>query len=235
MEKRRNTRRRSSEKVLMILLVAVVLIGCAVGGTIAYFTDKTETVTNTFTVGDIGELTLSEEGATGDTDKTQEFIIVPGIDLVKDPIVTYTPNTNEEYRNLDAYVFVEITTSDWAYSNKAYTINNGTDTLVSWTVADELTHLNTTTTDGVTKTIFYKVVNAADDQGNVVTTATDIHVMKPIANTSVENATIDVSTEITIENIADIAAKADAIVFKAYAIQKDGFADATAAWAALNS
>ena len=48
MEKRRNTRRRSSEKVLMILLVAVVLIGCAVGGTIAYFTDKTETVTNTF-------------------------------------------------------------------------------------------------------------------------------------------------------------------------------------------
>ena len=80
MEKRRSTRRRrSSERVLMILLVAVVLIGCAVGGTIAYFTDTTDPITNTFTVGEIGNLELTETTANNPSIYDGKYVIVPCI------------------------------------------------------------------------------------------------------------------------------------------------------------
>ena len=121
MEKRRNTRRRSSEKVLMILLVAVVLIGCAVGGTIAYFTDKTETVTNTFTVGKLfanpsedftlWEHTIVDENTDGDYELTategvgNAYTVLPGVNLPKNPTVDIV---NLE---LNAYLYIKVENS----------------------------------------------------------------------------------------------------------------------------
>ena len=42
-----------STRALIAVLALTLLIGCSLGGTIAWLMDKTETVTNTFTVGDI--------------------------------------------------------------------------------------------------------------------------------------------------------------------------------------
>lgn len=67
------------KKVLSIVAVVLVLC-CAIGGTLAWLTDKTDPVVNTFTVGDINiELTESEN---------LNLKMVPGNTITKDPKVT---------------------------------------------------------------------------------------------------------------------------------------------------
>lgn len=63
-----------------IALAALVLaLCCAVGGTLAWLTDSTGPVTNTFTIGDIN-ITLAET--------TSDYKMVPGNDIAKDPKIT---------------------------------------------------------------------------------------------------------------------------------------------------
>ena len=67
------------KKTLITILATVLVCCCVVGGTLAWLMDKTETITNTFTVGDI-EITLEETEAT--------YKMVPGNEIAKDPKVT---------------------------------------------------------------------------------------------------------------------------------------------------
>ncbi len=65
----------------LITAASIALAACvAIGGTIAYLTDETDTITNTFTVGNV-DITLTEEGA---KDHAQNFHVYPG--EVKDKI-----------------------------------------------------------------------------------------------------------------------------------------------------
>lgn len=68
------------KKALFIMLSAALIVCTTVAGTLAWLTDTTAPVVNTFTVGDIN-IELKE--TTGETYK-----MVPGIELVKDPTVT---------------------------------------------------------------------------------------------------------------------------------------------------
>lgn len=83
------------KKKTLISIIAVALVLCvSVGGVLAWLTATTNTVTNTFTVGDIN-LDLNE--TTGDTYK-----MVPGNTIRKDPKVTVVANSE------DCYVYVKI-------------------------------------------------------------------------------------------------------------------------------
>ena len=67
------------KKVLSIVAVVLVLC-CAIGGTLAWLTDKTASVKNTFTVGDINiEL----------TETTTNYKMVPGKSANFDSFMTY--------------------------------------------------------------------------------------------------------------------------------------------------
>ena len=68
------------KKALFIMLSAALIVCTTVAGTLAWLTDTTAPVVNTFTIGDIN-IELKE--TTGETYK-----MVPGIELVKDPTVT---------------------------------------------------------------------------------------------------------------------------------------------------
>lgn len=71
------------KKVLSIVAVVLVLC-CAIGGTLAWLTDKTAPVKNTFTVGDINiEL----------TETTTNYKMVPGNTISKDTKVTVKANS----------------------------------------------------------------------------------------------------------------------------------------------
>lgn len=115
------------KRKLATLLGAVALVGViGVGSTLAYLTDKTDTVTNTITVGEV-ELTLAEsavkyEEGVGYVDNDGENIwtvtdgntydtIVPGDSLVKDPTVTLVEDSE------DSYVFVKVEGLDSAAAN----------------------------------------------------------------------------------------------------------------------
>lgn len=69
-----------STKVFLSLLALVLVVGCAVGGTIAWLTATTEPVVNTFTYGKI-KIELAETTGT-------EYKIIPGVNISKDPKVT---------------------------------------------------------------------------------------------------------------------------------------------------
>lgn len=67
------------KKAFLSMAAVILVLCCAVGGTLAWLTDKTDSVTNTFTVGDIN-ITLAET--------TSDYKMVPGNTIAKDPKVT---------------------------------------------------------------------------------------------------------------------------------------------------
>ena len=91
------------KKVLSIVAVVLVLC-CAIGGTLAWLTAKTAPVVNTFTVGDINiELAESEN---------LDLKMVPGNTITKDPKVTVKANSEacwlfvkvEKSANFDSFM-----------------------------------------------------------------------------------------------------------------------------------
>ena len=86
------------KKIVSVCLVVCLLATAIIGTTLAYFTDKTEAVTNTFTVGNV-DIELAEN--TGNNYK-----MIPGTTLDKDPKVTVKGGSE------DCYVFVKVEETD---------------------------------------------------------------------------------------------------------------------------
>ena len=103
-------------------LVAVALLLCLVlliGGISAYFTDKTETLSNTYTIGNI-EIELTEPSWVAANAQG----IMPGDEIAKDPTVKNTGSS-------DAYVFVKVSiptgTVDGTADTELFTLVNSND------------------------------------------------------------------------------------------------------------
>ncbi len=109
--------RELSGKLVVAMLAVTLLIGCAIGGTVAWLTDKTTAVTNTFTYGDIN-ITLAETTGT-------DYKIIPGKDINKDPKVTVKANSEA------CWLFVKVEEKGTFVANKVtYSIADG------WTKGD---------------------------------------------------------------------------------------------------
>ena len=94
--------KKKAVKLLSILLAAALLIGASVGGTLAWLSAKSETVTNTFTVGNIN-IKLEETKGDDDADLlNNSYKMVPGATIDKDPKVTVLNNSEA------CYLFVEV-------------------------------------------------------------------------------------------------------------------------------
>lgn len=131
-------RKGVATKMMFMILAVVLIVGISVGGTLAWLTAQSETVTNTFTVGDIS-ITLAE--TTGPSYK-----FVPGDTLAKDPKVTVTAGSE------DCYLFVRIT------ENNNTVLNSTTgEKVINWAVASGWTLV--AGHDGY----WYRVVNSAEN------------------------------------------------------------------------
>lgn len=82
------------KKSFIVLLALVLIVGIAVGGTVAWLTATSDTVTNTFTTSDIS-VTLAESA-------NLDLKIVPGASTKKDPKAKV--NSGSEY----CWLFVKI-------------------------------------------------------------------------------------------------------------------------------
>lgn len=198
-----------SGKAVALLLAIVLVIGCVAGGTIAYLIADSKTVTNTFVAGEIGELGLDES----DDDKT--YTVVPGVDINKDPTVSYTPATNNDIG--EVYIFVQVT--DTPENNRAWTYDSATNKFVttaglSWTVDSQWTYL------AGSDNVFWMLANNAVENQAIIA-----------------GDTIDVPDTLTKETITAAANDATGLTFTAYAIQaaKDSNAKFTPdeAWTAV--
>lgn len=81
----------------LFLALTLVLVG-VIGGTVAWLTDTTESVVNTFTDSDI-DITLEE--TTG-----EDYKMVPGYTISKDPQVTVETSSEK------CYLFVKLEKSE---------------------------------------------------------------------------------------------------------------------------
>lgn len=98
------------KKIALSIAAIALVICCAVGGTLAWLTDKTGPVTNTFTVGNI-DITLAE--TTGNSYK-----MVPGNTITKDPKVTVEGGSEA------CWLFVKVEKSNFD-NFMTYTIDSG--------------------------------------------------------------------------------------------------------------
>lgn len=105
------------KKGLAMVLALVLLAVCAVSGTLAWLTAKSDTVTNTFTTSDI---TVKLQETTGTSYK-----MIPGYDLEKDPKAWVVAGSE------DCYLFVKL---DWA--NNTYTSGETAKSYLDWAIAD---------------------------------------------------------------------------------------------------
>lgn len=102
-------------KGLTLVLALMLVVGCVVGGTLAWLTAESSEVTNTFTTSDI-KVELSET-------KGNSFKIVPGATSEKDPTAKVTKGSEKCYlyvkitNNLvigsDTVASYNINTTDW--------------------------------------------------------------------------------------------------------------------------
>ena len=136
------------KKKLMTVLALVLVIAMSVAGTVAFLTDTTDPITNTFTVGKV-DITLTETFNT-DTDGDQEndawqAQLIPGTTYTKDPVVTVTADSE------DCWLFVKFEEKNGAATYLNYTSNltaaNG------WTQGDGT---------NIPANVWYSAVNKAD-------------------------------------------------------------------------
>lgn len=94
----KKTRRAKARRALLALSLVLVTMMVAVGGTIAWLTAESGTVTNTFSPSGI-DITLVET-------TTNQFDLIPGYSYAKDPTVTVEGGSEA------CWLFVEMTVSD---------------------------------------------------------------------------------------------------------------------------
>ncbi len=172
------------KKTLALVLALTLLVAGVVGGTLAWLTDQTDEVKNTFTVGDIN---------IGLAETTTDYKMVPGNTIAKDPTVTVKANSEA------CWLFVQVTESA------------NLDDFITYAIATGWTELEAG--------VYYREVPAsAADQTFSVLAGDAVTVKSDVTRTMLETAKTDAPT----------------LTFKAYAIQKDHFATADAAWAEVS-
>lgn len=165
------------------MLSAALIVCATVAGTLAWLTDTTEPVVNTFTVGDIN-IELKE--TTGETYK-----MVPGIELEKDPTVTVKAGSEA------CWLFVKVVKS------------GNFDSFMTFEMADGWNALSGHAG------VYYRNVDATNaDTGFDVLKDNKVMVLETVTKTMLEGAKTNAPT----------------LTFTAYAVQKDGIADAATAW-----
>ena len=95
------------KKIYIIIVSILSICSFLVGTSVAWLSSTTDTVVNTFTYGDIN--IKIEETDTGDNDNnefTNEYKMLPGNKITKDPKITVLANSE------DSYLFVEIKESE---------------------------------------------------------------------------------------------------------------------------
>lgn len=133
------------KRTIALLLAVVLVIGCVVGGTIAWLTDSTTPVKNTFTTSDV-DITLEES-------EDLDLQMIPGCTIEKDPVVTVLADSEK------CWLFVQVDESTNFDDFMTYAIAEG------WTAG--------TGTDGIPTDVYYRSVEASADNQSFGVLAND--------------------------------------------------------------
>ena len=113
--------KRINKKLIATILAFVLVLGSIAGGTLAWLIAESEEVVNTFTYGDIN-IDLEEtdtELDDDDDDHTNEYEMMPGQEITKDPWVTVKEGSEANW------LFVKLEKSENFDEFLTYTIADG--------------------------------------------------------------------------------------------------------------
>ena len=213
---------KTAKKAMLMTLCAIILVVATVFGTMAYLT-STDTVTNTFTVGNVA---IKLDEAKVDTNgslvegaarvKENSYKLLPGHTYNKDPMVTLLAGSETSYVKMTV-TFSKAKELDAIFAPSGAdltSIFNGYDS-ATWIAKGDTKDATANTR---TYEFWYKGTISAGDADVALDALFD---------------SITVPGNITKEQLDTI--KGMTITVNAYAIQADGFADADAAWAAFSA
>jgi predicted ribosomally synthesized peptide with SipW-like signal peptide len=198
---------------------AVALIGAiGVGSTFAYLTDKTGTVTNTFTVGNV---TFDEDFNGG---LSESYVVRQG--------TTFDADGNVVTEGTGAYTYDADGDDNWTVSENNYTnlypgetvakdptVKLSADSLDAWVYAQ------------VTYNADQFTINLTEDWVQVSTTTENGQTVAVLAKTDklAAGTTSTIFDEVTLSEDIKPGAEVDSIIVKACAVQDFGFDDYTGA------
>ena len=196
---------KTRNKALLLTLCAVLLVTASVLGTMAYLT-STDEVQNTFTVGQV-QITLDEkdtDNSTPDADRDK----ANAYHLLPGNEYEKDPTVHVNAVSEDSWIFVKVENGIAAFEAATSTEENGYKS-----ISDQITANGWTALNGVAN-VYYKPYTKSD-------TGSDLIVF---SNFKIADTANDVQGWATLNATVNITA---------YAVQKDGFATAEAAWAAF--
>lgn len=171
-----NRRRSVSSRAFIALLALVLVIGCVAGGTVAWLVATTDTVTNTFTYGNIN-IALAETTGTN-------YKVIPGTVIEKDPKVTVKAGSEA------CYLFVKVEKVG-VFTGMSYEIADG------WTALEGENGVYYRQVGSVTADTSFEVI-----KGNKITVSSDL----TKENIPTANPTLKITAyAVQQENIADAA------------------------------
>ena len=171
-----NRRRSVSSRAFIALLALVLVIGCVAGGTVAWLVATTDTVTNTFTYGNIN-IALAETTGTN-------YKVIPGTGIEKDPKVTVKAGSEA------CYLFVKVEKVGM-FTGMSYEIADG------WTALEGENGVYYRQVGSVTADTSFEVI-----KGNKITVSSDL----TKENIPTANPTLKITAyAVQQENIADAA------------------------------
>ena len=192
---------KSNKKLVALICVVLLMVGAA-GATLAWLTDQTDTVKNTFTTSDVDiELTESDD---------LNLKMVPGSVIEKDPKVTVKAGSEA------CWLFVEVTeSSDLDFDQyMTWTKAEGWNILIPETVSNEADYF----------VLYREVAAVAKD-----TAVENIPTFSVLNGDEV--VVLNTVTKDMMKTVNDAAAdKKPTLKFKAYAVQKENINSVTDAW-----
>ena len=226
-------------KIIAICLCAALLAVAVIGGTLAYFTDETQKVQNTFSVGNV-KITLDEakldESGNATSERTEEGndygVMMPGSSISKDPTVHVDKDSQ------DAWLFVKLDLSKYASLVMMYNqLHDAPATTLDAQIEAVLSYVDGFDSDKWT--IMNKDEIAASLQGGNPTTLSVILGYKEIVKAEEDIVVftgITMPKEITsemLEAVPNFTKDDFNIDITAYAIQAAEIEDLDAAYAAM--
>ncbi|MDO5411523.1 MAG: SipW-dependent-type signal peptide-containing protein [Lachnospiraceae bacterium] len=193
------------KKTIAILMAAMLVCGGAIGATVAWLTDSTDTIVNTFTYGNV-DITLTETKPDNYTAK-----MIPGSVIEKDPKVTV------EAESEPCYVFVKITPS----TDPAYSTYFGEFT------SDDVNTDNWTALTGVPN-VYYKDVDP--NSGAPLSQDEVYYILKGTTNPNGEVLVDENVSKADMDALDEDTGYLPKLTFKAFAIQKANVGSVAEAW-----
>lgn len=193
------------KKAIVTVVALVLVLCCAMGGTLAWLKTETTPVVNTFTYGDIN-IGLSESD-------DLDLKMIPGNSIKKDPVVTVKEGSEA------CWLFVKVEKSSNFDNFMTYDIDT------KWTELDAVNHPG----------VYYYNEDELDslltkDKEFYVLKDNKVTVLSEV--TKGDFAAFDKDQNGTLSEIEKEALPT--LTFTAYAVQKDGFNTAALAWAEIN-